>query len=130
MNVIRKQGVVVGMSGGVDSSVAAALLLEQGYQVSGVFMKNWEEDDTNEVCNAEDDLKEAQAVCDQLGIELRTVNFSYEYWERVFQEFLDELRSGRTPNPDILCNVEIKFREFPQWALKFGAEFVATGHFS
>ena len=130
MHSDRKQNIVVAMSGGVDSSVAAALLLEQGHQVSGVFMKNWEEDDTDEVCAAEDDLKQAQAVCDKLGIELRTVNFSYEYWERVFQDFLDELRSGRTPNPDILCNVEIKFREFPKWALQSGVDFVATGHYA
>ncbi len=121
--------VVVGMSGGVDSSVSAALLQEQGYRVTGLFMKNWEDDDFDE-CNAVQDLKDAQSVCDQLQIPLKTVNFSYEYWERVFVGFLEELKAGRTPNPDIICNVEIKFREFPQWASNFGADFVATGHYA
>ena len=121
--------VIVGMSGGVDSSVSAALLLEKGYQVSGLFMKNWEDDDTDE-CHAAEDLEDAQSVCNQLNIPLRTVNFSYEYWERVFVDFLEELKRGRTPNPDIICNVEIKFREFPQWALQCGADYVATGHYA
>lgn len=121
--------VVVGMSGGVDSSVSAALLLEQGYKVIGLFMKNWEEDDDDE-CNATEDLADAQAVCDTLEIPLKTVNFSFEYWERVFAGFLRDLRLGKTPNPDIICNVEIKFREFPQWAIKLGADYVATGHYA
>ncbi len=117
------------MSGGVDSSVTAAILLEQGYQVVGLFMKNWEEDDDDE-CNATQDLADAEAVCKILGIPLKTVNFSFEYWERVFVEFLEDLKSGRTPNPDIICNVEIKFREFPNWAKKLGANYAATGHYA
>ena len=117
------------MSGGVDSSVSAALLLEQGYQVVGLFMKNWEDDDEDE-CNAAEDLADAQAVCDILGIPLKTVNFSFEYWERVFAGFLKDLERGKTPNPDIICNVEIKFREFPLWATKLGADYVATGHYA
>ena len=115
--------------GGVDSSVSAALLLEQGYQVSGVFMKNWEEDDDDE-CNAAKDLADTEEVCKTLGIKLNTVNFSYEYWERVFVGFLNDLKNGKTPNPDVICNVEIKFREFPQWAMKLGADYVATGHYA
>ncbi|RTZ61526.1 MAG: tRNA 2-thiouridine(34) synthase MnmA, partial [Gammaproteobacteria bacterium] len=98
--------IFVGMSGGVDSSVAALLLLEQGYRVSGLFMKNWDEDDTEQYCSAAEDLKDAQAVCDKLGIELHTVNFAAEYWDRVFSQFLDEHKKGRTPNPDTLCNRE------------------------
>ena len=129
MPSIDTETVVVGMSGGVDSSVSAALLLEQGYKVIGLFMKNWEEDDDDE-CNATEDLADAQAVCDTLEIPLRTVNFSFEYWERVFAGFLRDLRLGKTPNPDIICNVEIKFREFPQWAMKLGADYVATGHYA
>lgn len=117
------------MSGGVDSSVSAALLLEQGYNVIGLFMKNWEEDDDDE-CGATEDLADAQAVCDVLDIPLKTVNFSYEYWERVFTGFLRDLQRGKTPNPDIICNVEIKFREFPQWAMRLGADYVATGHYA
>lgn len=121
--------VVVGMSGGVDSSVSAALLLEQGYNVIGLFMKNWEEDDDDE-CSAAEDLADAQAVCEVLDIPLKTVNFSFEYWERVFTGFLRDLECGRTPNPDIICNIEIKFREFPLWAMKLGADYVATGHYA
>lgn len=117
------------MSGGVDSSVSAALLLEQGYQVTGLFMKNWDEDDDDE-CNSAQDLADAEAVCKVLGIPLRTVNFSFEYWERVFAGFLEDLKAGRTPNPDIICNVEIKFREFPDWARKLGATYAATGHYA
>ncbi len=117
------------MSGGVDSSVSAALLLQQGYQVIGLFMKNWEEDDDDE-CSAEEDLADAQAICDSLDIPLKTVNFSYEYWEKVFTGFLNDLKAGRTPNPDIICNVEIKFREFPSWAKKLGADYIATGHYA
>ena len=125
----NSKNVVVGMSGGVDSSVSAALLLEQGYQVTGLFMKNWEDDDDGE-CNSAQDLADAEVVCETLGIPLKTVNFSYEYWERVFVGFLEDLKSGRTPNPDIICNVEIKFREFPEWAMKLGADFIATGHYA
>ena len=102
--------VIVGMSGGVDSSVSAYLLLQQGYKVEGLFMKNWEEDDGEEYCTAAADLADAQAVCDKLGIELHTVNFAAEYWDNVFELFLEEYKAGRTPNPDILCNKEIKFK--------------------
>ncbi len=103
---------IVGMSGGVDSSVSARLLLQQGYKVEGLFMKNWEEDDGEEYCTAVADLADAQAVCDKLGIELHTVNFAAEYWDNVFELFLAEYKAGRTPNPDILCNKEIKFKAF------------------
>lgn len=122
--------VIVGMSGGVDSSVSAALLLEQGYQVEGLFMKNWEDDDGTEYCTAMRDLADAQSVCDSLGIPLRTANFSMEYWDRVFEHFLQEYSAGRTPNPDILCNKEIKFRAFLDHALTLGADFIATGHYA
>jgi tRNA-specific 2-thiouridylase len=122
--------VIVGMSGGVDSSVSAALLMEQGYRVEGLFMKNWEDDDDTEYCTALRDLADAQAVCDRLGIVLRTANFSMEYWDRVFEHFLKEYQSGRTPNPDILCNKEIKFRAFLDHALTLGADFIATGHYA
>jgi tRNA-specific 2-thiouridylase len=122
--------VIVGMSGGVDSSVAALLLLQQGYQVEGLFMKNWEEDDTAAYCSATIDLADAQSVSDQLGITLHTVNFSSEYWDRVFAYFLQEYRSGRTPNPDILCNKEIKFKAFLEYALTIGADYIATGHYA
>lgn len=122
--------VIVGMSGGVDSSVSAALLMEQGYQVEGLFMKNWEDDDGTEYCTAMRDLADAQSVCNQLGIPLRTANFSMEYWDRVFEHFLKEYSAGRTPNPDILCNKEIKFRAFLDHALTLGADFIATGHYT
>ena len=122
--------VIVGMSGGVDSSVSAALLLEQGYQVEGLFMKNWEDDDGTEYCTAMRGLADAQSVCDRLGIPLRTANFSMEYWDRVFEHFLKEYSAGRTPNPDILCNKEIKFRAFLDHALTLGADFIATGHYA
>ncbi|WP_158366598.1 tRNA 2-thiouridine(34) synthase MnmA [Candidatus Williamhamiltonella defendens] len=122
--------VVVGMSGGVDSSVAAYLLLEQGYQVCGLFMKNWEEDDNELYCAAAIDLADTQDVCDKLNIELHTVNFSAEYWSQVFTIFLAEYRAGRTPNPDILCNKEIKFKAFLEFALKdLKADYIATGHY-
>ncbi|MCP4410265.1 MAG: tRNA 2-thiouridine(34) synthase MnmA [Gammaproteobacteria bacterium] len=122
--------VIVGMSGGVDSSVAALLLHKQGFRVQGLFMKNWEEDDEADYCAAEQDLKDAEQVCKQLGIALHKVNFSYEYWERVFKHFLTEYRSGRTPNPDILCNKEIKFKAFLEHALTLGANRIATGHYA
>ncbi len=121
--------VVVGMSGGVDSSVTAHLLKQQGFQVVGMFMKNWEEDDTEEYCAAAQDLKDASQVCERLGIDLHEVNFAHEYWENVFEHFLHEYESGRTPNPDILCNKEIKFKEFLLQAESLGADFIATGHY-
>ncbi len=122
--------VVVGMSGGVDSSVAAWLLKQQGYDVVGVFMKNWEDDDTDEYCTSRADLVDAAAVCDVIGIELAAVNFAALYRERVFAQFLREYRAGRTPNPDVLCNSEIKFEAFLDHALELGAERVATGHYA
>ncbi len=122
--------VIIGMSGGVDSSVAALLLLRQGWEVEGLFMKNWEEDDTEEYCSAAEDLRDAQAVASQLGIPLHSVNFSAEYWDRVFEHFLSEYRAGRTPNPDVLCNREIKFKAFLDHALNLGARYIATGHYA
>jgi tRNA (5-methylaminomethyl-2-thiouridylate)-methyltransferase len=122
--------VIVGMSGGVDSSVSAYLLQQQGYQVEGLFMKNWEEDDSDEYCSAATDLADAQAVCDKLGIKLHTVNFAAEYWDNVFELFLAEYKAGRTPNPDILCNKEIKFKAFLEFAAEdLGADYIATGHY-
>ena len=121
--------IVVGMSGGVDSSVAALLLKEQGYDVIGVFMKNWEEQDENGVCTAETDWRDVRDVCDIIGIPYYSVNFAKEYWDRVFSYFLKEYRAGRTPNPDVLCNREIKFRAFLDFAMKLGASRMATGHF-
>lgn len=121
--------VIVGMSGGVDSSVSALLLLEQGYRVEGLFMKNWDEDDGTEYCTAKDDLADAQAVCDRLGIRLHAANFAAEYWDNVFEHFLAEYRAGRTPNPDVLCNREIKFKAFLDYALMLGADMIATGHY-
>lgn len=122
--------VIVGMSGGVDSSVSAWLLQQQGYQVEGLFMKNWEEDDGEEYCTAADDLADAQAVCDKLGIKLHKINFAAEYWDNVFEHFLEEYKAGRTPNPDILCNKEIKFKAFLEFAADdLGADYIATGHY-
>lgn len=122
--------VVVGMSGGVDSSVTALLLKEQGYQVTGMFMKNWEEDDSAEYCAAAIDMADAKKVCDMLDIPLHEVNFAHEYWENVFEHFLAEYAAGRTPNPDILCNKEIKFKEFLLQAESLGADYIATGHYA
>lgn len=126
---MNKQHIIIGMSGGVDSSVSAYLLKEAGHHVEGVFMKNWEGDDTDTYCPAALDLADAQSVCDQLGIPLHLVNFADNYWEHVFSHFLDEYRAGRTPNPDILCNKEIKFRAFLDYAKQRGADFIATGHY-
>lgn len=122
--------VIVGMSGGVDSSVSALRLLEQGYAITGLFMKNWDEDDGTEYCTAKEDLADAQAVCDRLGISLQTVNFAAEYWDAVFEVFLAEYAAGRTPNPDILCNKEIKFKAFLDYARGLGADLIATGHYA
>jgi tRNA-specific 2-thiouridylase len=122
--------VIVGLSGGVDSAVAALLLKQQGHDVSAVFMKNWDEDDAAGYCPAEQDLADARAIARLLDIELRTVSFSYEYWERVFAHFLAEYEAGRTPSPDIICNREIKFRAFLEYALKLGADAIATGHYA
>jgi tRNA-uridine 2-sulfurtransferase len=122
--------VIVGLSGGVDSSVAALRLVEQGYSVEGLFMKNWEEDDAGDYCSAAEDFADATAVARQLGIRLHSVNFSTEYWDRVFSYFLDEYRAGRTPNPDVLCNREIKFKAFLDYALHLGATAIATGHYA
>ncbi len=126
----RQIKVIIGMSGGVDSSVSAYLLQQQGYQVEGLFMKNWEEDDSDEYCSAAQDLADAQAVCVKLGIPLHTINFAAEYWDNVFELFLAEYKAGRTPNPDILCNKEIKFKAFLEFAAEeLGADFIATGHY-
>ena len=118
------------MSGGVDSSVSALLLQRQGYPVAGLFMKNWDEDDGTEYCTAKRDLADAQDVCDRLGITLHTANFAAEYWDNVFEHFLAEYRVGRTPNPDILCNREIKFKVFLEYARMLGAQQIATGHYA
>jgi tRNA-specific 2-thiouridylase len=127
---MARQKVVVGMSGGVDSSVAAWLLKEQGYEVVGLFMKNWEDDDTDEYCTSREDLVDAVAVADRIGIEIDAVNFSAEYRERVFANFLSEYQAGRTPNPDVLCNAEIKFKAFLDHAMGLGADWIATGHYA
>jgi len=122
--------IVVGLSGGVDSSVAALRLLEAGHEIHGLFMKNWEDDDEQGYCAALEDLEDARSVADKLGIPLHTVNFSYEYWERVFSRFLEEYEAGLTPNPDILCNREIKFKEFLEHATTLDADAIATGHYA
>jgi tRNA-specific 2-thiouridylase len=127
---MSKIRVVVGMSGGVDSSVAAWLLKQQGYDVVGVFMKNWEDDDTDEYCTSRADLVDAASVADVIGIELTAVNFAAEYRERVFRLFLRDYEAGRTPNPDVLCNSEIKFRAFLEHARTLGADRIATGHYA
>ncbi|MDH3355518.1 MAG: tRNA 2-thiouridine(34) synthase MnmA [Chromatiales bacterium] len=122
--------IIVGLSGGVDSSVAVHLLQNGTDSVRALFMKNWEEDDTEEYCTATEDLSDAQAVADKLEVELLTMNFASEYWDRVFEHFLTEYRAGRTPNPDILCNKEIKFKAFLDHAIELGADKIATGHYA
>ena len=127
---MSKGTVVVGLSGGVDSSVAALLLKQQGWQVIGLFMKNWEDDDDDEYCSSRQDLIDVMSVADTIGIDVEVVNFAKEYRERVFSIFLEEYRAGRTPNPDVLCNSEIKFKAFLDHALQMGAERIATGHYA
>jgi tRNA-specific 2-thiouridylase len=127
--MLESKKIIVGMSGGVDSSVAALLLKKQGYEVHGLFMKNWEEDDTENYCSAAADLGDAQAVCDTLDIPLHTINFATEYWDNVFAHCLKEYQAGRTPNPDILCNREIKFKVFLEHAQHLGGKAIATGHY-
>ncbi|RLA58333.1 MAG: tRNA 2-thiouridine(34) synthase MnmA [Gammaproteobacteria bacterium] len=130
MSLNSASKVIVGMSGGVDSSVSALLLQQQGYQVEGLFMKNWEEDDGTQYCTAKEDFADAQAVADKLGITLHGANFAAEYWDNVFEHFLAEYKAGRTPNPDILCNREIKFKAFLDYAMLLGADYIATGHYT
>ena len=126
----RRQRIVVGLSGGVDSAVTAWLLKSMGHEVVGIFMKNWEDDDDSEYCSANVDFVDAAAVADVLGIEIEHVNFAAEYKDRVFAEFLREYQAGRTPNPDVLCNAEIKFKAFLDHAMRLGAEKIATGHYA
>ncbi len=127
---MSKQRVVIGLSGGVDSAVSAHLLKQQGYEVVGIFMKNWEDDDDSEYCASNIDFVDAAAVADVIGIDIEHVNFAAEYRDRVFAEFLREYQAGRTPNPDILCNAEIKFKAFLDHAMRLGAEKIATGHYA
>lgn len=122
--------VVVGMSGGVDSSVAALLLKEEGYNVIGIFMKNWDETDDYGYCTSSEDYKDVRRVCDVIDIPYYTVNFEKEYWDKVFTYFLEEYKKGRTPNPDVMCNKEIKFKAFLEYALKLGGDYLATGHYA
>lgn len=130
MKESTKERVVVGLSGGVDSAVSAHLLKQQGYDVVGIFMKNWEDDDDDEYCSSRQDFLDAASVADVLGIEMEHVNFAAEYKDRVFAEFLREYQAGRTPNPDVLCNAEIKFKAFLDHAMRLGAEKIATGHYA
>ncbi|MFC7517804.1 tRNA 2-thiouridine(34) synthase MnmA [Herbaspirillum sp. GCM10030257] len=127
---MAKKRVVIGMSGGVDSSVSAWLLKEQGYEVIGLFMKNWEDDDDSEYCSTREDWIDAASVADVVGVDIEAVNFAAEYKDRVFAEFLREYQAGRTPNPDVLCNAEIKFKAFLDHAMKLGADLIATGHYA
>ena len=130
MNAPRPQRIVVGLSGGVDSAVTAWLLKRAGHEVVGIFMKNWEEDDDDEYCSSRQDFLDAASVADVIGIEIEHVNFAAEYKDRVFAEFLREYQAGRTPNPDVLCNAEIKFKAFLDHAVRLGAERIATGHYA
>ena len=127
---MAKQRVVIGMSGGVDSSVSAWLLKEQGYEVIGLFMKNWEDDDDSEYCSTRQDWIDAASVADVVGVDIEAVNFAAEYKDRVFADFLREYQAGRTPNPDVLCNAEIKFKAFLDHAMALGADLIATGHYA
>lgn len=127
---IKGKTVVVGLSGGVDSAVSALLLKQQGYNVIGMFMKNWEDDDTDDYCSTRQDLIDVMSVADVLGIDVEVVNFAAEYRDRVFAEFLQEYKAGRTPNPDVLCNSEIKFKSFLDHAMTLGADYIATGHYA
>ncbi|UVH56934.1 tRNA 2-thiouridine(34) synthase MnmA [Variovorax paradoxus] len=127
---MAKQRIVVGLSGGVDSAVTAHLLKQQGHEVVGIFMKNWEDDDDSEYCSSNIDFVDAASVADVLGIEIEHVNFAADYKDRVFAEFLREYKAGRTPNPDVLCNAEIKFKAFLDHAMRLGAEKIATGHYA
>src|SRR5215207_8350395 len=126
----KRQRIVVGLSGGVDSAVTAWLLKQQGHEVIGIFMKNWEDDDDSEFCSSNIDFVDAAAVADVIGIEIEHVNFAADYKDRVFAEFLREYQAGRTPNPDVLCNAEIKFKAFLDHAMRLGAEKIATGHYA
>lgn len=130
MNKTTKTRVIVGMSGGVDSSVSALLLREQGYDVAGLFMKNWEEEDEGSYCHSARDYRDVRSVCADLEIPLYARNFARQYWDNVFSYFLDEYRAGRTPNPDVMCNKEIKFKVFLEHALELGADYIATGHYA
>ncbi|MCF3941852.1 tRNA 2-thiouridine(34) synthase MnmA [Oceanobacillus alkalisoli] len=130
MNENKNTRVVIGMSGGVDSSVAALLLKEQGYDVVGIFMKNWDDTDEFGVCTATEDFDDVVRVCNQLDIPYYSVNFEKEYWDKVFTYFLDEYKAGRTPNPDVICNKEIKFKAFLDHAVSLGADYLATGHYA
>lgn len=130
MSNTKKKKVIVGLSGGVDSSVAALLLKQQGYDVVGLFMKNWEEDDNDEYCSSRQDFIDAASIADLIDIPLEIANFSVEYQERVFKQFLSEHQAGRTPNPDVLCNAEIKFKAFLDHAVELGADYIATGHYA
>ncbi|MEJ7688265.1 MAG: tRNA 2-thiouridine(34) synthase MnmA [Variovorax sp.] len=127
---MEKQRIVVGLSGGVDSAVTAHLLKQQGHEVVGIFMKNWEDDDDSEYCSSNADFIDAASVADVLGIEIEHVNFAADYKDRVFVEFLREYQAGRTPNPDVLCNAEIKFKAFLDHAMRLGAQKIATGHYA
>ena len=127
---VRPQRVVVGLSGGVDSAVSAWLLKQQGHEVVGIFMKNWEDDDDSEFCSSRQDFLDAASVADVIGIEIEHVNFAADYKDRVFADFLREYQAGRTPNPDVLCNAEIKFKAFLDHAMRLGAEKIATGHYA
>ncbi|PMB54454.1 tRNA-specific 2-thiouridylase MnmA [Coxiella-like endosymbiont] len=130
LNFKKNQVVAVSLSGGVDSSVAALTLKKAGYKIFGVFMQNWEDDKNDSMCTAEQDLSDAKAIADHIGIPLYTINFSKEYWSNVFQHCLDEFANGRTPNPDVLCNREIKFKSLLEYAKKLGADYLATGHYA